>query len=91
MNIGNSKIITIFAVFLLGTKILTLVCVVFFIATNLAAKAANLGYHSNGCCTARSVIVLDRTEKGSLFQHNPHSKNSTNIDRFRSTAFKRRH
>ena len=56
----------IFVAFLSGTNFLTFVCVVFFIATNTALNAANLGYHSIGYCTAKSVIVPDRTEKGSL-------------------------
>lgn len=56
-----------FASSLKGTKILTLVCVVFFIATNTAINAANNRLSiSNGCCTARSVIVPFKTEKDSL-------------------------
>ena len=56
----------IFATSKQRTNFLTLVSVVFFIATWTAAKAENHGYHSNSYYTTRSVIVLCKTEKGSL-------------------------
>ena len=55
-----------FVAFLSGTTFLTFVCVVFFIATSTALNAVNIGDHSIGYCTAKSVIVPDRTERGRL-------------------------
>jgi hypothetical protein len=53
-------------VFLTGTNFTVLVCVVFLFATSTALYAAKIGYHSNGCCAAKPVIVPVRTGGGSL-------------------------
>ena len=60
---ADMKKCCIFAVFYDRNSFLTLLGVVFFIATNLAVKAANIGYHSNGYYTERSVIVSCMTER----------------------------
>ena len=52
-----------FAPFFGRNKYLTFICAVFFIAISL-------GYHSNGYCAEKSVIVPSRTEKGSLSSFN---------------------
>ena len=62
----------IFAAFKPRTILLNLVSAVFFIAANTALYAADIRLSiSNGCCTARSVIVLGGMERDSLspFKH----------------------
>ena len=65
--IWKLKNITTFVAFLQGTKFLTFACVVFFISTNTALNAVEIGLSiSDGYYAERSVIVPCRTEKDSL-------------------------
>ena len=58
---------SIFAAFKARTILRLFVCVAVFFATNTAGFAAEYRLSiSNGCCAAKPVIVLARTEKDSL-------------------------